>query len=300
MNWRILYFSKPAKINLLHSQLQYTPFEGDIVTIPIEDISVIVLESNQILLTTALLSKCTKNNILIFICNESHIPCGTFIPFHNHSRFSQIAKIQINTKEPLKKRLWQKIIKSKIYNQATVLKKFKLNNHSLLENISKNVKSGDVDNLEAYSARTYWQSLFFNFTREQDNNINSALNYGYAILRGAIARTLSANGLFPCFGINHSNDLNAFNLADDIIEPFRPFLDFKVYSMHLKNTNFKNELLNTKDKTFLTSVLIDKCLYNNERTSILNAIELTVESFVSALKTNNYDLLILPEFYFEK
>ncbi|MEA4968110.1 MAG: type II CRISPR-associated endonuclease Cas1 [Bacteroidaceae bacterium] len=298
MSWRIVYFSKPAKLKIESSQLKYIPDEGDSLTIPIEDISVILLESNQILLTSALISKCCQNNILIFSCDDKHLPCGIFTPFQQHSRVSQISNLQIKSSEPLKKRLWQQIIKSKIYNQSMVLKLFNLDNANLLVKISENVKSGDSDNSEAYSAKIYWQSLFGEFTRQEDNKINSSLNYGYAILRGAIARAISSAGLMPSFGIYHSNDLNAFNLADDIIEPFRPFVDFKVYSMFKEENNFKEQTLTTKDKFMLTGILLDKCIYDSETTSILNAIELTVNSFVLSLKTNA-NCLNLLEFNIE-
>lgn len=298
MSWRVIYFSKPAKLKIESSQLKYIPDEGDVFTIPIEDISVILLESNQILLTSALISKCCQNNILIFSCDDKHLPCGIFIPFQQHSRVSQISNLQIKSSEPLKKRLWQQIIKYKIYNQSIVLKLFNLNNATLLLKISENVKSGDSDNSEAYSAKIYWQSLFGDFTRQEDNKINASLNYGYAILRGAIARAISSVGLMPSFGIYHSNDLNAFNLADDIIEPFRPFVDFKVYSMFKEENNFKEQTLTTKDKFLLTGILLDKCIYNSETTSILNAIELTVNSFVLSLKTNT-NCLNLLEFNIE-
>jgi CRISPR-associated protein Cas1 len=298
MSWRIVYFSKPAKLKIESSQLKYIPDEGDALTIPIEDISVILLESNQILLTSALISKCCQNNIIIFSCDDKHLPCGVFIPFQQHSRVSQISNLQIKSSESLKKRLWQQIIKSKIYNQSTVLKLFNLDNSNLLLKISENVKSGDSDNSEAYSAKIYWQSLFGNFTRQEDNKINASLNYGYAILRGAVTRAISSAGLMPSFGIYHSNDLNAFNLADDIIEPFRPFVDFKVYSMFKENSNFKEQTLTTKDKFLLTGILLDKCIYDSEITSILNAIELTVNSFVLSLKTNT-NCLNLLEFNIE-
>ena len=293
MSWRVLFVAKPCKLAVKNKQLFYEPFDenDEKITLPLEDISVIVLENKQISLNNALIAEFAEFNIVCFTCDATHTPSGIFMPFNAHSRYSEIAWEQINTTEACKKRLWQKIIISKIINQAEVLQEVRADKAKKLIEISKTVQSGDAKNAESYSANIYWSNIFDDkFKRHNEDIKNAALNYGYAIIRGAIARAVVASGLIPCFGIHHSNKLNPFNLADDLIEPFRPFVDWLVLNLKLE------ENLTTQNKQELVAVLTKNCSFNNEEITILKAIELSAQSLTKAIKSNDFKLLELPCF----
>ena len=292
MAWRIVQISSACKLSVRHKQLLYEPSEGEAVTLPLEDIAVVILENKQILLTSALLSELAEYGICLFSCDGTHTPNGVYTAFGTHSRHSDIAYLQIQASEPLKKRLWQKIVKAKIRNQAKVLRRAGKKEADKLEEIAKNVQSGDTGNGEAFAAGLYWDHLFDDFKRHDTDITNSALNYGYAVVRGVVARALVGAGLLPCFGLHHANKLNAFNLADDVIEPFRAFVDWTVVKMDLSKKN----KLEKEDKQFLVGVLTRNCSYDDEETTILKAIEQTAFSLVNALKDKEADSLVLPEF----
>ena len=292
MGWRIVQISTACKLSVKNKQLFYEPQEGDAVTLPLEDISVILLESKHILMTSTLLSEIAEYNICLFSCDGSHTPNGVFTPFATHSRHSEIAFLQQDASEPLKKRLWQKIVKYKICNQAEVLRHIGNNMAEKLKEIAKNVQSGDTENAEAFAAQLYFKNLFQNFSRREDSLPNAALNYGYAVLRGAVARSLVCAGLLPCFGLHHSNKLNPYNLADDVIEPFRPFVDKIVLKLNFDDTSF----LTKEHKQNLVSVLTKNCSFDDEEISILKAIERTAETLVNAFKDKEAKSLSLPVF----
>ncbi len=291
MGWRIVQITKPCRLSIKDKQLLYTPQDGDDLKIPLEDISVIILENKQISLSSYLFSELSEYNIVLFSCDGSHLPSGVFFPFHGHSRYSEIAWQQIEMSEPLKKRLWQEIVKVKINNQAMCLEIFNCANFFKLREISKLVQSGDAKNSEAFAANIYWKSLFQNFNRNNDTDIrNSALNYGYAIIRGCMARAIVGAGLLPCFGIHHANKLNQFNLVDDLIEPFRPFVDYLVNKMDVSD---KVELTSL-DKNYLLSILVQNCIFNNEEINILKSCELVAISLVKAIKQKDAKYLQIP------
>ena len=278
-------------MSIKDKQLLYVPQEGDGLKIPLEDISVLILENKQISLNNYLFSELSEYDIVLFTCDGSHLPSGVFFPFHNHSRYSEIAWLQIGVSEPLKKRLWQEIVKAKINNQAMCLEILNCVNFSKLREISKQVQSGDAKNSEAFAAGIYWKSLFENFNRNDDTDIrNSALNYGYAIIRGCMARSVVGSGLQPCFGIHHANKLNQFNLVDDLMEPFRPFIDYQVSKMNMAG---KAELASL-DKNYLVGCLMQNCIFNNEEVSLLKACELLAISFVKSIRQKDIKCLQIP------
>ncbi len=233
---RTLYFENPAFLSTKDEQLVICmvdePEIPDLIktrTIPIEDIGVMVLDNKQISLTHALLNKLIENNAAVITCDDRHMPSSLFMPLSGNTiqaeRFSQ----QIDVSTPLKKQLWQQTIQSKIINQAWLLKNegFEVKN---MMRWSKEVKSGDTENHEARAAAYYWSHIFSNhidsFKRgREEADPNNLLNYGYAILRAIIAKSIVATGLLPTLGIHHRNRYNAFSLADDIMEPYRPFVD---------------------------------------------------------------------------
>lgn len=291
--WRSVLVTKPCKLSVKSLQLVYEPHEEESIKVPLEDITVIVLETHQATLTTALLSQIAEKNIALFTCDGYHMPNGCFTPFHQHSRLSQIAHIQRDMKLPLKKQIWQKIITQKISNQSKLLKYFDIDNMQL-ELLKDKVKSGDSENLEALAARKYWQMLFKNFLRDQKalDPRNIALNYGYAIVRGAVARSLVAHGLLPTFGVFHNSELNAYNLADDIIEPLRPIVD-----MVVKKLEIEDELdvhLGISVKSALINVLNMQMRLNDEAVTLLHLCDVIAQTFVKSLKMNDANQLNLP------
>ncbi len=292
MGWRIVQITKPCRLSVKDRQLLYAPSDGDELKIPLEDISVLVLENKQIALNCYLLSELSEFDIVVFVCDNTHLPSGALFPFLNHSRYAEISWLQIEMSEPLKKRLWQEIVKSKITNQAECLEIFNSKNVHKLREIAKVVQSGDAKNAEAFAAGIYWKSLFEKFNRHDDNDIrNSALNYGYAIIRGCMARAIVGAGLLPCFGVHHANKLNQFNLADDMIEPLRPFVDYQVNTLNLEGVTE----LNTSIKNDLLKILTQNCIMANEEINLLKSCELMAVSLVKSIKNKDVKFLELPK-----
>lgn len=231
---RTLFFANPCYLKTRDNQLvvEYSKIPGQ-EDMPekkaiIEDIGCIVLEHKQITLSHNLISKLVDNNVAVITCDERMMPNGMVLNLNGNTLQSERFRAQIEASEPLKKQLWQQTIVSKIKNQAAVLAKWNIENEYLLSQ-AKKVKSGDSDNAEAKCSLYYWQRLFpesWNFYRRRDGAPpNNLLNYGYALIRATIARSLSGAGLLPTLGIFHRNRYNAYCLADDIMEPYRPYVD---------------------------------------------------------------------------
>lgn len=291
--WRTVLITKPCKLSLKNMQLVYEPKEEKSVHVALEDITVIVIETNQAIMTTALLSMCAEKNIALFSCDAYHMPNGLFMPFHQHSRLSQITHMQVEMKLPLKKKIWQKIITQKIINQAQLLEYFKKDSFQL-QVLTKKVKSGDSENLEALAARHYWSLLFDAFTRDQKfyEPRNIALNYGYAIIRGAVARSLVSYGLLPTFGVFHHSKLNPYNLADDMMEPLRPMVDMVVKK--LEQEDALDVHLGREVKSALLNVLIMQMRLKGDNVTILYVCDVMAQGFVNAIKYNDATRLVLP------
>jgi CRISPR-associated protein Cas1 len=226
---RSLFFSNRAYLSLKNKQLNVSYPDSDTpLTVPIEDIGVIVLENRQITFTNGLFTALLENNAAVITCDASHMPNGLMLPLDGGHTQSERFRYQIEATLPLKKQLWQQTVQAKIHNQAKLLDHFGIPHENMLFWI-KNVKSGDSENHEARAAIYYWSKLFpevDDFTRERFGDYpNHLLNYGYAILRAITARSLVASGLLPTLGIFHKNKYNAYCLADDIMEPYRPFVD---------------------------------------------------------------------------
>ena len=228
MAFRNLIVESAARISVRNRQLIiHTECDH---SVPLEDISALLLESRQSSITTAALSQLGQCGCAVFVCDEKHIPCAVLTPYHSHSRELSVLRSQMEATEPKKKRLWQDIVKSKIQNQALCLELSGMADQSkAMKDMLSRVHSGDSGNTEATAAQYYFPSLFgTGFTRNRETILNAALNYGYAILRGCVARTLAVYGFLPNLGLHHRSALNAFNLADDLIEPFRPVVDLLV------------------------------------------------------------------------
>jgi CRISP-associated protein Cas1 len=231
---RTLHFSNPAHLSFSNAQL-VIDIKGEqkiTKTIPIEDIGVVIIEHPQITLSISVLDALIKANVAVVSCDDHYMPSGMFLPLDGHNTQTERIRNQLNASEPLKKQLWQQTIKCKIENQAAVLEKLGIDGNRLKLLASK-VLSGDSSNLEAQAAAYYWQQLYgSDFVRSRKmESPNAQLNYGYAILRSLVARALSASGMYPSVGIHHRNKYNAFCLADDIMEPYRPFVDWQIINM---------------------------------------------------------------------
>lgn len=294
MSWRTLFFANPCKLNLDKDRLQIDK-EGNKTHIPIDDIAVIILESHQITLTNSLLSRLAANKTAIFSCGETHLPNGLFLPFANHSRLTQIANMQIGWSMPFKKRCWKDVVKIKIANQAKTLELCGRKNADKLKAMTSNIDSGDSKNVESSAAMIHFFSLFDDFDRGMMCLQNSALNYGYAILRGAVARSLVAYGFVTFLGLHHKNELNAYNLADDLLEPLRPTVDKEVFMMfgHIPQDECDIKL-SIEHKARLVDTLNSFCLIGGEQTNILNACEEIAKSLQRATRAKNHELLQLP------
>lgn len=266
-------------------------------TVPIEDIGMLVLEHQQITLSHYLLDKLIANNTAVITCNETHHPSGLFMPLESNTLQSERFKAQIEATEPLKKQLWQQTVKAKIQNQSAVFKKWNIKNTYLI-NAAQNVKSNDADNDEAKAAAYYWGHLFpeaWQFFRRRDGPPpNNLLNYGYAILRATVARAIAGAGLLTTLGIFHRNRYNAYCLADDIMEPYRPFVDIIVRGIIDKTSSVKTLTKELKAQLLLlptVDVVLDK-----ETSPLMIATQRTAASLAKCYMGENRKILypIIP------
>ena len=242
---RTLSFSRPCSLSLKNCQMEIRMKDDSnfIRTIPIEDIGYVLLENQQISISMPLLNALADNNAAVIVCTDKMMPNAMLMNLDSNSIQGERYRDQLMASEPLKKNLWKQTVEAKIRNQAALLDKLDKDG-SLLKPYWQNVKSGDSDNREGVAAKVYWDALFGDdFMRYRTGDSpNELLNYGYTILRAAVARSLMGSGLFPAFGIFHRNRYNAFPLADDVMEPYRPFVDEIVFNLY---ANGEREL--TKD-----------------------------------------------------
>ncbi len=231
---RAIYISTPLCLNLRNNQMIISTRSAPDMerSVPIEDIGFLVLEEQQSSISLPLLNALSDNNVAVIICGSTRMPNAMLMNLDSNTTQGESYRAQIEASEPLKKGLWRQVVEAKIRNQAALLRKLGKDGDRL-KPYYQNVKSGDADNREGIAARLYWAELFGEgFVRSRDGKTpNDMLNYGYTILRAAVARSLIGSGLFPAFGIFHRNRYNAFPLADDIMEPYRPYVDECVYRL---------------------------------------------------------------------
>lgn len=245
-------------------------------TIPIEDIGFLVIDNPEIYLSIPAMNLLIENNTSVIICGNNHLPNGMFLNLNSHHIQQEIFKNQIDASVPLKKQLWQQTIVEKITNQGILLEQITGNKNSFPFLASK-VLSGDSSNMEGVAANQYWKSFFeIKFKRERFGDYpNNFLNYGYAILRAATARALSGSGLLNTLGIHHKSKYNAFALADDIMEPFRPVVDEKAHEIMQK---FDEQELNTAIKSELLQILTRTVYFKEEKSPLMIALQKTASS----------------------
>lgn len=227
---------------------------------PIEDLGAVVIESEQVTMSSCLITTLLENKVAMIVCDSKHMPSGLMLPLEGNTLQSERFEAQISASQPLKKQLWQQTVSMKIKNQGAVLRKANGMEPGNMLAWASQVRSGDPDNLEGRAAAYYWRNLFgehSGFARGQNGEApNSLLNYGYAILRAVIARSLVASGLMPTLGIHHSNKYNAYCLADDIMEPYRPYVDMLVLDI-MRKQQLQPEISNATKRLLLTIPAID-------------------------------------------
>ncbi len=239
---RTLYFGNPAYLRVENEQLKIELREsGEIRQVPIEDIGYIILDNQQIVISQVAIAKLLANNTALITCDQTHHPVGLMLNLDGNTLQSQKFQAQVDASVPLKKQLWQQTVISKIQNQAIVLETQRVSGKAL-RHLAQQVKSGDSENHEAQAAASYWKQVFPEFLAFKRERFgpppNNLLNYGYAILRAMVARSLTGSGLLPTLGIHHRNQYNAYCLADDIMEPYRPFVDLIVCQLIRQNGQY--------------------------------------------------------------
>ncbi len=282
MGYINIFVGNEAHINIKNNQvfLKNSEQQNDY---PLEDINSVMIENMSGSISNYTLSQFAQNGVLVFVCDEKHLPCGVLLPYCQHYNILNYNH-QIGASKPLIKQLWQNVVKNKIRNQNEVLNI--CGGNDKLKNLADSVLSDDSSNVEATASQIYFKELFNkDFKRRNDNIINAFLNYGYAIIRGFVARSIVVHGLMPFWGIKHSNQFNQFNLADDLMEPFRPIVDLFVKIYLDKETAVTTEI-----KTRIYNIINIDVEVDGKMQTLSNAIDIYVESFLECLKTNKREI----------
>lgn len=310
---KTLYFGNPAYLSLRMEQMviklpevekaENIPElirEQSVLTRPIEDIGVVVLDNKQITVTQGLLEALLENNCAVVTCDSHRMPVGLMLPLCGNTLQSERFQEQISASLPLRKQLWQQTVRAKINNQARVLTVCSQVESRCMRKWSDDVRSGDADNQEARAAAYYWKHLFSNipeldgFSRSREGSPpNNLLNYGYAILRAVVARALVCSGLLPTFGIHHHNKYNAYCLADDVMEPYRPYVDEHVYGLVAKYGAEALELTKDIKAALLTIPTIDVVI-GGKRSPLMVGVSQTTASLYKCF-SGEQRLIAYPE-----
>lgn len=295
---RTLYFGNPAYLSTKLEQLViYLPETEESKTLPIEDTGIVILDHKQITISQALIGKLLANNVALITCDDTHHPTGLMLNLDGHTLQSQKFQAQLHASKPLHKQLWQQTVVAKIENQALHLQQYGI----AIQNMQRwlqEVKSGDTSNREARAAVYYWNKLFVsypNFIRDRYGlPPNNLLNYGYAILRAIVARSLVGSGLLPTLGIHHRNQYNAYCLADDIMEPYRPWVDKLVVKIIQSSPADPAELTPTLKKELLQIPTLDVTI-ENKKSPLMIAVQRTTASLAKCYE-GSLRKIIYPTF----
>lgn len=286
---RTIHIGSPCTLRRRMEQLvlQYPKELGlEDKTVPIEDIGVLILDHERVVVTQMLLAALLANNVAVITCNEQHMPTGLLLNLDGHTTQTEIFRAQIEASEPLRKNLWMQCVQAKLRNQAAVLDRIGVGGNALRE-FARNVRSGDPDNLEARGAAVYWRSVFpaeLKFIRHRNGDPpNNLLNYGYAILRAVVARSLVGSGLLPTYGIHHRNKYNAYCLADDIMEPYRPWVDELVLELLVKERIDPTEVT-TEIKGHLLRLPTKDVQIDGQRSPLLVAVQRTTAALAQCFQ----------------
>ena len=290
---RTIDISEQAYLHVEHNQLCVDKQGETVARIAIEDLGILILQHPAIVLTQSVVVQCQKNNVALVFCDERHLPLAIVLPlWGGHSLHTKVLREQLAISEPTRKRLWQQVVKAKIAEQATTIKRAGRAAKGL-HRLKNKVKSGDPENCEAQASRQYWPLLMGkDFRRNPDEaGANSLLNYGYSVVRAMVARALVGTGLHPAIGLHHKNQYNSLCLADDIMEPFRPWIDWRVYSLMGEGGEL---VINQQSKQQLLEMLADDVLYNSHKMPLMVACHRLVAGLKQAL-TDKHQALIYPE-----
>ena len=278
---RTLAFTKPYHLSLKNRQMIIKAKEDSesCSSVPIEDIGFVILENQEISITMPLLNALAVNNAAVILCSDKHMPNAMFMNLDSNSTQGESFRAQLSAAEPLKKNIWKQIVEAKIRNQAALLRKLDKDGDSL-KPYYQNVKSGDSDNREGVAAKLYWNELFDEkFMRVRTGpSPNEMLNYGYTVLRAAVARALTGSGLLPAIGIFHKNRYNAFPLADDVMEPYRPFVDEIVFHLYANGENS----LNKYSKSVILNLLYADTFFENVTRPLDIGLSITTASLAKS------------------
>lgn len=285
MGYINVFLSKPCKLFVKNKQLVVSGDEEH--SFPIEDLNSVLIETGECSVSSMALRSLADDGVALFLCDEKHLPNGILVPYKNYYRQLNTLNLQLGISKPLQKQLWQSIVKQKIFNQATCLTLCSDADADYLFDLAKAVSSDDAKNHEATAANYYFKKMFgTDFCRRNECFVNGALNYGYSLIRGLIARTLAVYGFEASFGLHHANQLNNFNLADDLIEPYRPIVDLVVCNMD-GYTEMTPTVKRKLFSLFNQDVDMDGSIY-----ALSYAVELTVQSLKSSLESGNAKLLL--------
>ena len=288
MGYRTLEISSAAEIHIKGGQLEVSTVEG-VVFIPIEDLSQIMVYGAIIRLSTMDLSILTQNKVSLMTLDDKYLPTAMVLPFEGYARQSKMMHAQVKIASSKYLDLWVQIIKKKISNQARVLSILGLASAEKVASFVEKVTTDNVDSMEALAAKTYFASYHVGLNRRAEDPVNSRLNYGYAVVRSAIARNLVAVGFHPTFGIHHDSQLNAFNLVDDLIESYRAIVDLVVHN----NIN-SNVQLNKAERKEIAHVLHNACMMDGIKINVLTSINVMCESLKRIILEESDEMLLLP------
>lgn len=279
MSWRVVAITKRCKLDL---RLNYLVIRGDeTLRIHLSEISTLIIETTTVSVTTALLCELIKRKIKVIFCDEKHNPSSELVPYYGSHDTSDKVRVQVRWSEDIKTEVWTEIIKEKIKNQANLLKRFDKSEEKLLRKYIYEVKLNDETNREGHAAKVYFNALFgMAFGRNEENYINSALNYGYSIILSAVNREIVALGYITQLGLFHDNMFNQFNLSCDLMEPFRPIVDEIVYNMQPKKFDID-------EKIILMDALNKEVVIDNKKQYVNNAIKIYCKSVLDALDNND-------------
>ena len=289
MSWRVVVISSNSKLDYKMNYLVVRNAETT-KRIHISEISVLLIESTAVSLTSYLLWELSKQKVSVIFCDEKRCPAGSFLPLYGSHDTSLKFRKQIKWDDYTKQFVWSEIVRAKINGQLAVLRHFEKENCGLLEQYTKEIEPGDTTNREGHAAKVYFNSLFgMDFSRSQDNNINAALNYGYSILLSDFAREIVSSGYATQIGIFHDNMFNSFNLACDLMEPFRPFVDFMVVTMDLSQFGHL-------EKMDLVNILNKQINKDGRVQYLLNAVKIYTKSIFEALSENDISKIRFPDY----
>ena len=292
---RTIYIGNPSYLKLKDNQLKIEDATTKETkgSVPIEDLGFLVLDHYQITISHQLIVMLQQHNVAIISCDESHMPLGLMLPMSGHVEHSERLKHQINVSEPLRKQLWKQTIEAKIYQQKEILRKQNLP-FDVMITYMNDVKSGDTTNMEGIAAQYYWKTLFDDFTRERKGDApNNFLNFGYAVLRSMVARALVSSGLNPTIGIFHRNKYNAYCLADDVMEPYRPYVDALVVQWIQIQQSY---VLDKSAKSHLLQLATKDVYINGLQRPLMTALSITTSSlckcFTGESRVIHYPMMV--------